>query len=61
MSTPKMDRVYELSKMSRAALEAEEARVMREKGMRRIWQAGRMSKDELVSSILRIEGDHVEA
>jgi len=48
-------RIMELSRMSKAELRIEEERVLRKSGLRRIWQAGPASKDELISSILRLE------
>lgn len=49
------ERIMELSRMSKAELRIEEERVLRKSGLRRIWQAGPASKDELISSILRLE------
>lgn len=49
------ERVIQLSRMTRRQLRDEERKALKAAGMKRIWQAGPMSKDELISSILELE------
>ena len=49
------ERVVQLSRMTRRQLQEEEGKALEAAGMKRIWQAGPMSKDELISSILELE------
>ena len=49
------ERIIQLSRMTRRQLQEEETKAMERAGMKRIWQAGPMSKDELISSILELE------
>lgn len=49
------ERVIQLSRMTRRDLQDVELRALERNGMKRIWQAGPMSKDELISSILELE------
>lgn len=50
------NRVRELNKMSKGELDAVRRRRLAEQGMKVIWEAGRPSKDELISEILDLEG-----
>lgn len=50
------NRVRELSKMRKAELDATRRRLLAQQGMSVLWEAGRPSKDELISEILDLEG-----
>lgn len=49
------ERIVQLSRMTRSELQEVELKALEQAGMKRVWQAGPMSKDELISSILELE------